>query len=116
MYKSSNQLQAYHQFVWLTKMFKAAVSVSVLSIRQLYSWLFQIVFAGLLAVALAVPAPEAKADPKAKPTVLAYSAPLVTAPIAYSTAYTYSAPLTYAAAPFAYSAYPAYTAPYVAVY
>lgn len=64
-----------------------------------------------MAVVLAVPAPEAKADP----SYLALSAPLVTPPVAYSTAYTYNAPLTYAAAPLAYSAYPAYSAPYVAV-
>lgn len=64
-----------------------------------------------MAVVLAVPTPEAKGDP----TVLALSAPLVTAPVAYSTAYTYNAPLTYAAPSLAYSAYPAYSAPYVAV-
>lgn len=71
-----------------------------------------------MAVAFATPTPEAKADakPEAKPDLLAYSAPLIaTAPVAYSAAY--SAPLTYAAAPLAYSAYPAYaySSPYVTV-
>ncbi|ERL89422.1 uncharacterized protein LOC109541734 [Dendroctonus ponderosae] len=78
----------------------------------------QIVFVAILAVAFALPAPEAQPEPKpaAKPGQLLYSSPLVAAaPIAYSAAY--SAPLTYAAAPLAYSAHPAvsaYSSPYVA--
>lgn len=70
--------------------------------------------AAFLAVAIAAPAPEAKADPKA--SVVALSAPLVAAPVAYSAAYTYTAPLTYAAAPLAYSAYSSYATPYVSVW
>ncbi|XP_066250249.1 neuropeptide-like 4 [Euwallacea similis] len=81
---------------------------------------FIVIFFAILAAAMAVPTPEAKADPKAKPGLFVYSAPLVANPVAYSAAY--SAPLTYAAAPVAYSAYPAYSAysaysaPYVAAW
>ncbi|KAK9731031.1 hypothetical protein QE152_g13967 [Popillia japonica] len=57
-----------------------------------------ILFAALLALAVAAP------EPKAKPgLVAAYTAPVVSAPYAYSP---YAAPYAYSA----YSAYPAYSA------
>lgn len=79
----------------------------------------------VLSVAFCVP--ESKADPKAKPGLLAaaYSAPIIAAPgvAAYSpyTAYPYSSPYAYSAgyvaSPYAaaYPAYSPYSAPLVVV-
>ncbi|KAK9731027.1 hypothetical protein QE152_g13963 [Popillia japonica] len=69
-----------------------------------------ILFAAILAFAVATPAPE----PKAKPgyVAAAYTAPVVAAPYAYAAPYAaYSAYPAYSAYS-AYSAYP-YAAPYV---
>ncbi|CAG9828023.1 unnamed protein product [Diabrotica balteata] len=70
------------------------------------------IVAALLALSVASPAPEAKADPK--PQVLAaYAAPVAytsaysAAPVAYSS---YVAPAVYASG---YSVYSPYTSPYV---
>nr|XP_023025785.1 neuropeptide-like 4 [Leptinotarsa decemlineata] len=77
------------------------------------------ILVAIFAVAIANPAPEAKADPKASPDpslFAAYTAPVVAAPVAYTSAY--SAPLAYASyvAPSVYSAgYTAYS-PYAGSY
>lgn len=96
--------------------------IYVFRILRLFS--FQCIVAALLAVAVALPAPEAspEAKPEAKPQLLA-AAPLVAAPAAYAAAYTaplaypayssYVAPSVYAAG---YPAYSAYASPYVTVF
>ncbi|CAO1330700.1 unnamed protein product [Diamesa hyperborea] len=77
-----------------------------------------------VAIAMVAAAPEPKATPEAKPGVIAYSSPYVSAPLlssalversyhgnlAYAAGYPYSAPLV--AAPVAYSPYSAYSSPY----
>ncbi|XP_074029809.1 uncharacterized protein [Leptinotarsa decemlineata] len=76
------------------------------------------IFVAIFAFAATTPVPEAKADPKADPSLIAaaYTAPVVAAPVAYTSAY--SAPLAYASyvAPSVYSA--GYTAfsPYTGSY
>ncbi|KAL3275658.1 hypothetical protein HHI36_020411 [Cryptolaemus montrouzieri] len=72
----------------------------------------------LIGCAMAIPAPEAKAEakPEAKPGVLAYSSPIVAPAVAYSA---YSAPVAYSSyvAPSVYASpyapYAAYSAPLV---
>ncbi|XP_017777049.1 PREDICTED: pupal cuticle protein C1B-like isoform X3 [Nicrophorus vespilloides] len=77
-----------------------------------------VVFAALVAIALAAPEPKAKAGilaaaPVVAAPALAYSSPIVSA--AYASPYAYSAYSPYAAYP-AYSAYSAYSAPIVSYY
>ncbi len=71
-----------------------------------------------MATSLAIPVPEPK--PAAKPSVVAYNAPLLSAPLAYSAypaplAYSagYYAPTVYSAGYTAYSPYAAYSAPLI---
>ncbi|XP_074029502.1 uncharacterized protein [Leptinotarsa decemlineata] len=77
------------------------------------------IFVAIFTFAATTPVPEAKADPKADPSLIAaaYTAPVVAAPVAYTSAY--SAPLAYASYvapsvyPAGYTAYSPYTRSYV---